>query len=228
MYAAHWYRIPTCKMYKQTMVGRFRLSVKYGGAIVALLNAQGTAYICTTEEKPCKLTHQRLNKMAITLQMILSIWFSKTSLYFNCPGPCRERSLTYCYITVHKTELDFDLNDFVNLLHDLWLHANYLLLHAGCEPGVLLYFFLLVHFCRLGTASSGIYWLLAEGRLTLVKGLILYQPILKLTDYWCFSVFICLCSVYEGHQPGAVHWVVYWYVYRRNVHGWCHMGWWSW
>ena len=29
----------------------------------------------------------------------------------------------------------------MNSLHDLWLHTNYLLLHAGCEPGVLLHLF---------------------------------------------------------------------------------------
>ena len=40
-----------------------------------------------------------------------------------------------------KQNWNFDFNDFVNLLHDLWLHANYLLLHEGYEPGVLLLFF---------------------------------------------------------------------------------------
>ena len=87
-------------------------------------------------------------------------------------GPWRTATKQYT-----KQNWNFDVKDFVNLLHDLWLHVNYLLLHAGCEPGVLLHF-LLVCFCRLGTASKGIYWLLAEGRLTLVTGLILCQHIL--------------------------------------------------
>ena len=55
-------------------------------------------------------------------------------------------------------------------------------------------------------------------------GLILHWPILLFTDYWCFSVFIyiCLCLVNEGHRPGPFHCAANWYVFRRNVLGWCY------